>query len=197
MTKLLALAALFGAGVLMSGVVATVGSAQATTETTTQTVQTTSTEHVTTTVQQTTTAPATTVVTTATVTPATTAPTTTSTASASNGTPTWVWVLLAVLGAAVIGLLVYVLTRGGAAAIPDTERRLRLQGAIDSWTTQGWALLSESADTAVLQRGNERMTVTVDPTGHLNTRAMTTEPPGQPPQRPPEPPEEPTWPSSR
>lgn len=196
MTKLLALAALFGAGVLMSGVVATAGSAQTTTETTTQTVQTTSTEHVTTTVQQTTTAPASTVVTTATVTPTTTAPTTTSTASTSSGTPTWVWVLLAVLGAAVIGLLVYVLTRG-AAAIPDSERRLRLQGAIDSWTTQGWALLSESADTAVLQRGNERMTVTVDPTGHINTRAMTIEPPGRPPQRPPEPPEEPTWPSSR
>lgn len=198
MTRLPALAALFGAGVLMAGVVATVGSAQTTTETTTQTVPTMSTERVTTTVQQTTTAPATTVVTTATVTPTTTAPTTTSTASASGGTPTWVWVSLAVLGAAVIGLLVYVLTRGGGtAAIPDTERRLRLQGAIDSWTTQGWALLSESADTAVLQRGNERMTVTVDPTGHVNARAMTAEPPGRPPQGPPEPPEEPTWPSSR
>ena len=61
-----------------------------------------------------------------------------------------------------IGLLVYALTRRGSGAMPDDERRLRLQGAIDSWTTQGWALLSESADTAVLQRGNERMTVTVD-----------------------------------
>jgi hypothetical protein len=121
--------------------------------TTTQTVSTTSTVHETTTVQQTTTAPATTVVTTATVT--TTAPTTTSPTSASSGTPTWVWVVLALLGAAVIGLLVYLLTRGGGAAIPDSERRLRLQGAIDSWTTQGWALLSQSADTAVLQRGND------------------------------------------
>ena len=61
-----------------------------------------------------------------------------------------------------------------------------MQGAIDSWTAQGWALLSESADTAVLQRGNERMTVTVDATGHINTRAMTPPPPDQPPDRWPE-----------
>jgi hypothetical protein len=41
-------------------------------------------------------------------------------------------------------------------------------------------------DTAILQRGNERMTVTVDPAGHINTRAMTPPPPDQPPDRWPE-----------
>jgi hypothetical protein len=168
----------------MVGLVPSVGGADTTTVTTT--TQTTSTEQVTTTVQQTTTAPATTVVTTATVPPTTTEPTTTSTEHTSSGTPTWVWILLALLGAALIGLLIYVFTRGGSAAMPESERRLRLQGAIDSWTTQGWALVSESADTAVLQRGNERMTVTVDPTGHINTRAMTPPPPEQPPDRWPE-----------
>jgi hypothetical protein len=182
MSRLLGWAALFGAGLVLVGVVPSVGGADTTIVTTTET-QTTSTEQVTTTVQQTTTAPATTVVTTATVPPTTTAPTTTSAESTSSGTPTWVWVLVAALGAALIGLLVYVLTRRGSGAIPDTERRLRLQGAIDSWTAQGWALLSESADTAVLQRGNERMTVTVDPTGHIETRAMTPPPPEQPPDR--------------
>ncbi len=185
MSRVLGFAALFGVGVLLVGVVPQVGGAE-TTVTPTELTQTTFTEQVTTTVQQTTTAPATTVVTTATVPPTTTAPTTTSTESTSSGTPTWVWILVAALGAGLIGLLVYVLTRGGSAAVSDAERRQRLQGAIDSWTTQGWALLSESADTAVLQRGNERMTVTVDSTGHINTRAMTPPPPDQPPDRWPE-----------
>lgn len=184
MTRVLALAALFASGILTAGVLATAGSADTTTTETT-TVQTTSTEHETTTVEQTTTAPATTVVTTATV-PPTTAPTTTATESTSSGTPTWVWVVLALLGAALIGLLVYVLMHRGPAAIPETERRLRLQGAIDTWAAQGWALVSESADTAVLQRGNERMTVTVDPTGHITTNAAPPQAPAQPPDRWPE-----------
>jgi hypothetical protein len=186
MTRVLAMAALFASGLLMAGVVATAGIADTTTETTTQSVQTTSTEHVTTTVQETTTAPATTVVTTATVAPTTTAPTTTTAESTTSGTPTWVWVLLALLGAAVIGLLVYLLARRGPAALPDAERRLRLQGAVDTWAAQGWALVSESADTAVLQRGDERMTVTVDPTGHITTNAAAPQPPAQPPDRWPE-----------
>ena len=186
MTRLSALVALFGAGLLLAVVVPTVGSAETTTVTTTESTQMTSTEVATTTVQQTTTAPATTVVTTATVPPTTTAPTTTSTESTSSGTPTWLWILLAALGAAVIGLVVYLLARRGSGAMPETERRLRLQGAIDSWTAQGWALLSESADTAVMQRGNERMAVTVDATGQIGTRAMTPQPPAQPPDRWPE-----------
>jgi hypothetical protein len=94
-----------------------------------------------------------------------------------------VWVILAALGAAVIGLLVYVLTRGGP-AMPDHERRLRLQGAIDSWTAQGWALLSETADTAVLQRGNERMTVKVDEAGQVAAHSMATPPSGPPSEQP-------------
>jgi MYXO-CTERM domain-containing protein len=183
MPKLLALATLFVSGLLLAGVVATAGSADTTTETTTQS----STEQVTTTtVQQTTTAPATTVVTTATVAPPTTAPTTTATASTSSGTPTWGWALLGLFGIALIGLLIYLFTRNGPAAISDAERRRRLQAAIDSWTAQGWALLSESAETAVLQRGNERMTVTVDPTGHITTNTATPQQPGQPPDRWPE-----------
>ena len=166
----------------MAGVVATAGRADTTTETTTTTQPTT----VTTTVQETTTAPATTVVTTATVAPPTTAPTTTSTESSASTTPAWVWVLLAALGAAAIGLLVYVLAHRGPAAVPGPERQRRLQGAIDTWAAQGWALVSESADTAVLQRGNERITVTVDPMGHITTNAMTPQPPAPPADRWPE-----------
>lgn len=183
MTRLLALAALFASGVLLAGVVATAGRADITTTETTTTTQPTT---FTTTVQETTTAPATTVVTTATVAPPTTAPTTTSTESSASNTPTWVWVLLALLGAAAIGLLIYVLTHRGPAAIPESERRMRLQGAIDTWAAQGWALISESADTAVLQRGNERMAVTVDPMGHITTNVATPPPPAPPSDRWPE-----------
>jgi hypothetical protein len=194
--RLLGLAALFAAGVLAAGVAATVGVAQ-TVETTTETVHETTTvtrtETVThpptttvretTTVQQTTTAPATTVVTTSTVAPTTTAPattaTTTPTASTSSGTPTWVWVLLALLAAAVIGLAVVLFTRRGA-AIPDSERRQRLQGAVTGWTGQGWALVDQTADTALLQRGDERMTVSVDRAGQVSARSMTAQPPPSP-----------------
>jgi hypothetical protein len=104
--KMLGLAALFAAGVLLAGVAASVGNAQGTE--TTITLSTTSTELETTTVEETTTVPTT--VTTSAVTP-TTAPTTTATTSEGNRTPTWVWILLGVLGAAVVGLLVALLNR--------------------------------------------------------------------------------------
>jgi len=178
--KLLALVALFGAGLLLAGTVATVGSA----DTTTETLPTTSTVVETTTVEQTTTAPATTVVTTSTLTPTTTAQTTTSAESKSNGTPTWVWIVIAVLAAAAIGLLIALLTRRGG-GMSENERQHRLQGAIESWTAQGWALLSETADSAVLHRGGEQMTVSVDSAGRINTRPLPTQPPP------------PDWPTSR
>jgi hypothetical protein len=179
--KLLESAALFAAGLLGAGALATIGSAQ-TPETTTETVHETTTVHETETVQETTTAPATTVVTTATVAPTTTsAPattgTTTSTEKSASTTPTWVWVLLGVLAAAAIGLVVALLTRRGGAAIPELERRRRLQSAVESWTAQGWALVNQTADSAVLQRGDQRMMVSVDPAGQVSARQMTMQPP--------------------
>jgi hypothetical protein len=173
--RLLALVALFGAGLLMAGAVATVGSA----DTTTETLPTTSTVVETTTVEQTTTEPATTVVTTSTVAPTTAAQTTTSTKSTSSGTQTWVWIVIALLAAAAIGLLIALLTRRGG-GMPENERQHRLQGAIDSWTAQGWALLSETSDSAVLHRGSEQMTVSVDAAGRINTRPLPTQPPDWP-----------------
>jgi multisubunit Na+/H+ antiporter MnhB subunit len=141
--RLVGLAALFAAGLLVAGVAADVVGAQTaettTTTTVTQPTTETSTVEETTTVEQTTTAPGTTVLTTTTVEPATTATT------ESSGTETWVWVLLAVLGAAVIALAVLLLTRRSP-ALSDSERRVRLQGAIDSWAAQGWALTSHTTE---------------------------------------------------
>ena len=41
---------------------------------------------------------------------------------------------------------------------------------------QGWALDSQSADSAVLRRGGELMVVSVDPAGNVSTRPLPNEP---------------------
>jgi hypothetical protein len=112
MAKLVGLVALFAAGLLLAGALASTGVAD---------VTTTETLPVTTTVEETTTAPATTVATTVeqTTTLAPTTPTTTS-SSSSSSTPTWVWVLLGILATGIIALLVALFTgnRGGPARPP-------------------------------------------------------------------------------
>jgi hypothetical protein len=78
-------------------------------------------------------------------------------------------VLLAVLGAAVIGLIVALLTRQGG-GVPAAERRRRLDGAVATWAAQGWPIESQTTDSAVLRRGNDVMVVSVDPGGQIGTR---------------------------
>jgi hypothetical protein len=158
--------ALFGAGILLADRLAAHGAAlQGTTETTTETS--------TTTIHETTTAPGTTVITTATA-PQTTSSTSTSSASSSSKTPTWVWVVLAVLAAAVIALAVALLTRRGGTVSP-AERQRRLDRAVATWATQGWALENQTADSAVLQRAGEQMVITVDPAGHVSAHPLTSQ----------------------
>lgn len=103
MRKVVGLVALFAAGLALAGGLAATGVAD---------VTTTETRDVTTTVEETTTAPATTVATTVeqTTTLASTSPTTTS-SNSSSSTPTWAWIVIAILGAAVVGLLVAVFAR--------------------------------------------------------------------------------------
>jgi len=159
------------AGGLAAGLVlafAVVGNVQAADTTTTATTTETLTEP-------------TTIVTTSTVEHTTTrqiilpATTTSSSSSSDNETPTWVWVLLAILVVALIATIGLLASRhghgGGETAVSPTERRRRLDGAVASWAAQGWALESQSTDTAVLQRSGERMIVGVDSAGHISTRA--------------------------
>ena len=61
-------------------------------------------------------------------------------------------------------------TRRRRSGVSPNERRRRLDGAVASWAAQGWALESQSTDTAVLQRSGERMIVGVDSAGHISTR---------------------------
>ena len=163
--KVSGLAVLFVAGAFLAG------AATADTTTATITEQTTTTE--------TTTEPATTVVTTATVEQTTTrrvivptSPTTTATTSSSGETPAWVWVLVAVLGAAALILAGVLLAGRGRGGVSAEERRRRLDGAVGTWAMQGWALESQSADSAVLRRGGELMVVSVDDAGHVSTRPL-------------------------
>jgi uncharacterized membrane protein YphA (DoxX/SURF4 family) len=167
MVKAVGIVALFAAGLLLAGSLVTSGIADVTTETL----------PVTTTISETTTAPAQTVLTTVeqtttrrVVVPTSTAATTSSSSSVSN-TPTWVWIVLGLLAAAVIGLVVAMLTRRGG--ISEVERQRRLDAAVASWTAQGWAVDSQTPGSAILRRGPELMVVSVDDQGQTNARPLS------------------------
>jgi hypothetical protein len=163
MAKIAALAALLTAGILLAVGLGTGGAQLVTTETTTTTVPTTTTE------------PGTTVVTTVqqTTTRRVPVPATTAGSSSNDSIPTWVWVVLGILALAVLGLIIALATRGGgAAALPPAEVRRRLDGAVASWAAQGWALETQTADSAVLRRGGDAMMVSIDPAGQISTRPL-------------------------
>jgi hypothetical protein len=170
--KLSSIAVLFAAGVLLGATVVGGGRAAGTATTVTDA---TTVPADTTTGQET---PPTTVVETETVQrtttrilPVPTTQATTSTASDTEGTPAWVWVLLAILAAGLIALIV-VLARRGKGTASVEERRRHLDAAVASWTAQGWAIQSQTADSAVLRRGAESMLVSVEPTGHVRTTPL-------------------------
>jgi hypothetical protein len=101
-------------------------------------------------------------------------PTGTTTSSGSeDGTEDWVWVLIAILAAGLIALIGLLARRGrGGGAMPAEERRRHLDAAVASWTGQGWAIESETADTVVLRRDAEAMLVSVDRAGHVSTSPL-------------------------
>ena len=184
------LAAVFAAGLVLAVTLPVGGGAADTTTTTTAettTADTTTTAETTTVETTTTTLPAKTITieTTTTklvpVTPAETTTTPESTSSGGNGTEAWVWVLLGILAAGLIAMIVLFATRnrdGGGGLSPD-DRLRRLDGAVASWAAQGWAVETQTADSAVLRRGAESMLVSVDPGGHVSTRPLAEPPPQQ------------------
>jgi hypothetical protein len=151
------LAVLFAVGLLLASAMATGSQAAGTTTTapgTTATVQHTTTQRV--------------------IVP--TPATTTSASNTGNETPAWVWVLLGILALGLVVLVVGLLARrggGDGGGIPTEERRRRLDAAVGSWTAQGWAIESETADSAVLRRGSELLLVTVDRAGHVTAGPLT------------------------
>jgi uncharacterized protein HemX len=170
--KLAGLCACLAAGLLLATVVVGGIHAQDITTTETTTVEQTTTETATETQTQPTTVERTTTIE-RTTTRKIFVPATTTGASSESSTPAWVWVLLGVLAVALVIVIVLLAQRPrGGGGIPPAERRRRLDGAVASWTVQGWALESQTADSAVLQRGGERMLVSVDPAGQVGTRPI-------------------------
>ena len=169
--QLAGLVACLVAGILLATAVA--GSVQAAGTTTIETTAET-------------TAEPTTVVTTETVEQTTTrqiilpSPTTTSSSSSSSETPAWVWCCSqsSPSGSVVGAIVLAAARRGGAASggVSAANGADRLDGAV-AGDAQGWALESQTADSAVLQRAAERMIVSVDAAGHLFTQPYSAGPP--------------------
>ena len=178
--KTAGLAGLLAAGLLLAGALAGGGSAADTITTTTETATQVTTETrtepttvtATTTVEETTTETAESTTATAPTATTDTTATTAATENSGGGTPTWVWVLL---GIAAVGLVILaiLLVRRGQPEVSPAERARLLQAAVDSWAGQGWAIQSQTADSAVLWRGNEQVLVTVDSLGHVTTRPLS------------------------
>jgi hypothetical protein len=104
------------------------------------------------------------------------AATTTGETADESSTPAWVWVLLAILAVALVAVIALLARRGrgggGGGGVPAADRQRRLGAAVTSWTAQGWAIESQTADSAVLRRGGDAMLVTVDEAGHVSTRQL-------------------------
>ena len=95
---------------------------------------------------------------------------TTSSTSSASTTPTWVWVVVGILAAAVIGLVVALLTRHSG--LSEVERQRRLDAVVASWAAQGWVLDSQTAGSAILRRGPHLMVVSIDDKGLTNARPL-------------------------
>jgi hypothetical protein len=148
-------------------------------ETTTAVADTTTAETATTAETTTEATPGTTVVATTTLQITTTRilPVPTSVETTSSGsdddTPAWVWVLIAILAAGLVALIALLARRGrGGGGLSVEDRRRHLDAAVASWTAQGWAIESQTADSAVLRRDAESMLVSVDQAGHVSTRPL-------------------------
>jgi hypothetical protein len=166
--KTLGLVTCFAAGIAAAGLLAAGGrAADSTPAETTAPVESTTSVETTTPVETTTVTVATTETAEAPTTE--TVPTTTADASSGDGTPVWVWVLLAILGATLAAAIVLLARRGGHHALSPEERGRRLDNAVSTWASQGWAVESQTLDSAVLQRAGERMIVTVDASGQIST----------------------------
>ena len=166
--KFLALIVCFVAGIAAAGLLA-VGSSAAETTTADTTTSVTTTAPPTTTQAATTVTVATTTTVEHTTTQET-APTTTAAESSDEGTPVWVWVLLAILAVALAAAIVLLARRGGHSSLSPEERSKRLDHAVGTWAAQGWAVETQTLDSAVLQRAGERMIVAVDASGQITTR---------------------------
>jgi hypothetical protein len=97
--------------------------------------------------------------------------TTTAANESETTTDWWVWVLVG-LGIFVLVALIFFAARGHDDSVSPQERRRRLDGAVGSWAAQGWALQSQTGESAVVRRGSELMLISVDKAGHVTTQPL-------------------------
>lgn len=100
--------------------------------------------------------------------------TTTDSESGESGAPAWAWLVIVILGVGLIALIALFIQHRGDGVASD-ERRRRLDGAAASWVAQGWALDSQTAESAVLRHGNQLMLISIDEAGHLSTRPLASD----------------------
>jgi type II secretory pathway pseudopilin PulG len=89
-----------------------------------------------------------------------------------------VWALIGVLALALIVVLLLT-QRGRRKELSVDARRRLLESALGTWALQGWAIESQTADTAVLRRPGEQMLVSVDPYGSVTARPLPPAAPGR------------------
>ena len=104
-------------------------------------------------------------------------PATTATSDSSSGTETWVLVAIGVGIVALIALIAWLASRRGK-EVPAEARRRALADAVAAWVAQGWAPVSQTDTTAVLQRNGEHTVLTVDAQGNIGSQAVGPAPPG-------------------
>jgi LPXTG-motif cell wall-anchored protein len=108
-----------------------------------------------------------------------TTPSTTTATNTSSGTETWVWVAIGVGIVALIGLIAWLAGRRRK-ELPPEARRQALAQAVAAWVAQGWAPVSQTDTTAVLQRDGEHTVLTVDAQGNIGSQAVGPAPPAPP-----------------
>ena len=99
---------------------------------------------------------------------------TTTSSESGSSTPAWVWGLLAILGVALVIVIVLLGRRGGGGGgtVSLQDRHRQLDATVGTWAAQGWALETQTDDSAVLRRGADAMLISVDQAGHVSTRPL-------------------------
>lgn len=107
-------------------------------------------------------------------------PATTANPDTSSGTETWVLVAIGVGIVALIALIAWLASRRRK-ELPAEARRRALADAVAAWVAQGWAPVSQTDTTAVLQRDGEHTVLTVDEQGNIGSQPVGPAPPGATP----------------
>jgi hypothetical protein len=89
-------------------------------------------------------------------------------AQTSEETPAWVWVVATIFCGVVVGLIVLLIRRHPHQVSAEERRRL-LAATVATWTGAGWAIESQTGESAVVVRDGERTLIAVDGAGQVTS----------------------------